>query len=80
MDRARGPTVDIFPQTLPVAVTSMRFETDIGQLFFRRVRRPLRPRRRVPVGLLLLPAWVTTTGDACMAIRPEASSHSDDEI
>lgn len=44
------------------------------------LRRPRRPCRRVPVGLLLLPAWAATVGDACMADRPEANGYPDDEI
>ena len=40
----------------------------------------LSPCRRMAIGLLLLPASVTTTLDTSMADRPKTSSHSDDEI
>ena len=74
MDRARGATVDIFAQTLTDRYIWLSSVTDKQQLFLGGLRRPLRPWRRVPVGLLLLAAWVATIGDACMVVRPEASS------
>ena len=57
---------------------------DLVQLFFWTAgsgpRRSLRPCRRLPVGLLLLPAWAATVDDTCMAYRPDVSGHRDDEI
>jgi hypothetical protein len=44
------------------------------------VRRPLRPCRRVPIGLLLLPAWAATVADVCMSDRHETTGQRDDEI
>ena len=44
------------------------------------LRRPRRPCRRVPIGLLLLPTWAATVDDACMANRSEVRGHLDDEI
>ena len=44
------------------------------------LRRRLRPCRREPIGLLLLPAWAATVADVWMADRHNITGQPDDEI
>ena len=84
MDRARGPTVDIFAQNPhgvynntenPMQSSRSEISTSqsVGAVHLFAFRR--QPRMR-----LLLLAWVSTVGDTFMIARPEVSGHGNDEV